>query len=464
MTGIVIGFTACKKGSSPVMPIAPVVACDRKITITVDNSTPPIGTNVTFTLVAGNLGPDATTGVSVSDILPAGYTFVSATPTTGSYAAGVWSGFGLVNGGNSTLTIIATVNAAGNHANTAAITGIENDPVAGNNSSTVSITPIAPKILMVSTLAGGSFGNKDGTGAAASFASPEGIAVDAAGNVYVADHSNDCIRKITPAGVVTTLAGSVTGLQDGSGVAAKFNAPSSVAVDAGGNVYVADAGNNRIRKITPAGMVSTIAGSGYVSAIYQPLGVGVDAAGNVYVADTYNNRILKLSSGGSSLLAGSATGGPGSAGYADGTGAAARFDTPNGVVVDAAGNVYVTDPGNHALRKITPAGVVTTIAGGVQGFANGTGPAAQFNNLCGPAIDAAGNIFIADIGTNSVRKITPAGVVTTVAGSQTHDHVDGPVGTASFSNPFAVAVDAAGNIYVSDKDNNAIRKIGFTLP
>jgi uncharacterized repeat protein (TIGR01451 family) len=459
ITAVAVGFAACKKAGTP----ATTIASDRKVTIAADNSTPPKGTNISLTITAGNSGPDASTNIVVSFVLPSGYTLVSATPTTGSYASGAWSGFGLANAASATLTITATVNATGNYAGTATIAGTENDPVAANNSSTVTITPTTPKVLMVSTLAGSDRGALDGTGAAAQFSTPRGLAMDAAGNIYVADASNGRIRKITPAGVVTTLAGSTDGYAEGTGAAAKFGYPTnSVAVDAAGNVYVADGGNNRVRKITPAGVVSTLAGDVSVFIFYQPLGVAVDATGTVYVADSYNNRICKVTPGGTvSTLAGSATGGTGSAGYADGTGTAAKFLTPNGVVVDASGNVYVTDAGNFVIRKISPAGVVTTLAGSVEGYADGAGSAAKFEHLSGPAIDAAGNIYIGDLGNNRIRKITPAGVVSTVAGSSSLGYADGPVATAQFANPFAVTVDAAGTLYVSDVDNNRIRRIGY---
>ena len=456
LTGIAIGFAACKKSA------ASKTDSDRKITITVDNNTPATGANVTFTLTAGNDGPAASTGIVVSNMLPAGYTFVSASATTGSYAAGAWSGFGLTSGGSATLTIIATVNPTGNYTNTATIAGIENDPVAGNNSSSVTTTPTAPKGLMVSTLAGSDAGYADGTGAAARFYNPRGLTVDAAGNVYIADYSNSRIRKVTSAGIVTTLAGSTDGFAEGTGAAAKFSSLNSLAVDAAGNVYAADAGNNRIRKITPAGIVTTLVGDASVTGFYQPLGVGVDAAGNVYVADANNNRIRKITPGGVvTTLAGSADGGVGSAGYVDGMGTSARFSTPNGVAIDASGNVYVTDAGNYLIRKITPAGLVSTLAGSVEGYADGTGSAAKFEHVSGPALDAAGNIYVGDVGSNRIRKITPAGVVSTVAGGPPQGYVDGPVATARFANPYAVAVDAAGNIYVSDMDNNRIRKIGY---
>ena len=211
--------------------------------------------------------------------------------------------------------------------------------------------------VMVSTLAGSDYGFADGTGAAAQFSNPSGVAVDASGMVYVADQANNRIRKITPAGVVSTLAGSSYGFANGTGTAAQFADPLSVAVDAAGMVYVADSGNNRIRKITPAGVVSTLAGSGY--------------------------------------------------GFANGTGTAAQFANPFGVAVDATGTVYVADMYNHRIRKITPAGVVSTLAGsGVDGFANGTGTAAQFAFPRGVAVDAAGTVYVADGNNNRIRKIT----------------------------------------------------------
>ena len=260
---------------------------------------------------------------------------------------------------------------------------------------------------------------------------------------------------------MTTLAGSTDGYADGMGAAAKFSGPNTLAVDAAGNVYVADGNNNRIRKITPAGMVSTLAGDGYTSTLYQPLGVAVDAAGTVYVADTYNSRICKVTSGVMTVLAGSATGGTGSAGFADGVGTAAKFNAPNGVVVDASGNVYVTDAQNYLIRKITSGGSVSTLAGSTQGYADGTGAVARFESLSGPCIDAAGNIYVADIGSDRIRKITPGGIVSTVAGGPTMGYADGPVATALFQFPYAIAVDAAGNLYVADVENNVIRKIGY---
>jgi len=226
---------------------------------------------------------------------------------------------------------------------------------------------------------------------------------------------------------ITTLAGSVgsTGSADGIGSAARFRQPNGVAVDSAGNVYVADTENHTIRKITPAGLVSTLAGTagsegsadgiGSAARFKYPAGVAVDSAGNIYVADTENNTIRKITSGGLvTTFAGSA----GTSGSANGSGAAARFSGPVDVTVDSAGNVYVADNYSHIIRKITSLGAVTTLAGSAErsGSAYGTGAAARFFNPNSVAVDSAGNVFVADSGNDIIRKIAISGLVTTVAG------------------------------------------------
>ena len=326
---------------------------------------------------------------------------------------------------------------------------------------------------VVTTLAGtaGLSGGADGTGAAASFSWPSGVAVDGAGNVFVADQYNNTIRKITTTGVVTTLAGTagLSGSADGTGAAARFNRPSGVAVDGAGNVLVADQYNDTIRKITPAGVVSTLAGTaglsgsadgtGAAASFSGPIGVAADAAGNVFVADTLNNTIRKITpTGVVTTLVGTA----GSYGSADGTGTAARFDEPSGVAVDGAGNVFVADAANNTIRKITPAGVTTTLAGiaGSHGSAGGTGIAASFYAPAGVAVDGAGNVLVADAGNQTIREVTATGVVTMLAGATgLAGSADGTGAAASFNKPQGVAVDGTGNVFVADTDNNTIRKI-----
>ena len=270
-------------------------------------------------------------------------------------------------------------------------------------------------------------GTADGTGAAARFVNPGGTALDAAGNVYVADTSAHTIRKITPSGVVTTLAGlgGEYGSADGAGAAARFWYPQGVVVDPAGNVWVADTYNHTIRKIAPAGLVTTVAGlavttggadgTGGTARFRSPMGLVCDAAGNLFVGDSANAAVRKVTPAGVvSTVAGLAN----VTGDADGYGPAARFTRPGGIALDAAGNLYVTDNNRHTVRRITPAGWVTTVAGtsGVAGSVNSTGTAARFNTPSGIAVDAEGNLYVADNGSHVLRKIATTGVVTTLAG------------------------------------------------
>ena len=336
-----------------------------------------------------------------------------------------------------------------------------------NNQSIRKITSAG----VVTTLAGlaGTLGSTDATGTAARFKFPQGVAVDTAGNVYVADTDNHTIRKITSAGVVTTLAGlaGTSGALDATGSAARFNRPQGVAVDATGNVYVGDNANFTLRKITSAGVVTTLAGvagnfgsadgTGTGARFAGPRGVAVDTTGNVYVADG-DYVIRKITSGG--VVTTWAGGYP--SGSADGTGATARFSSPYGVAVDPTGNVFVADSANHVIRKITPLAEVSTLAGLAEsrGTADGTGPAARFFNPQGVAVDAAGNIYVADSSNHTIRKVTPAGVVSTLAGlAGTSGSTNGAGTAARFNTPLGLALDAAGNLYVADTDNHTIRKI-----
>jgi streptogramin lyase len=251
----------------------------------------------------------------------------------------------------------------------------------------------------VSTVfAGSTMGFTNGTGAAAQFNQPYSITMDGAGNFYVGDRINHAIRKITAAGVVTTLAGNGSGgYANGTGGAAMFNEPLGVAADAAGNVYVADYINGALRKVTPAGVVTTLTG------VPNIFGVAVDASGNIYCAEYTTQQVSKYSSSGVySVIAGQA----GSIGQTDGTGTAARFNYPAGIIVDASGNLYVTEIFNHRIRKITPAGVVTTIAGNAQGYADGIGAAASFDLPIAVTPDFAnGHLYIADFNNNKIRKM-----------------------------------------------------------
>ena len=302
--------------------------------------------------------------------------------------------------------------------------------------------------------------------------SVSGVAADASGNVYVADVGNSMIRKIVVStGVVSTLAGYVPGFSDGQAVVARFNGPKGVAMNAAGVTFVADAGNHTIRQISSVGVVSTLAGTagtagtadatGAAARFNTPTGVALDAGGNMYVADAGNHTIRKITTGGVvTTLAGTA----GAAGTTNATGAAARFSGPTGVAVDAAGNVYVADAGNHTIRKITAAGVVTTLAGtaGTAGAANGPGTTATFSTPLGVAVNAAGTVYVADAGNHQVRKVTAGGVVSTLAGAAGGGYADGGATTAAFNTPTGVALDANGALYIADQNNHRIREISPT--
>ncbi len=274
-------------------------------------------------------------------------------------------------------------------------------------------------------IAGGTEGAGDGVGPAAQFSrSLYGVTANPDGNLYVVDADASTIRKITPAGVVSTLAGSpgVEGNADGVGPAARFRVPIFSATDSAGVLYIADQLNHTIRKVTTAGVVTTLAGlagsQGHVDGVgaaarfASPCGIAVDASGNVFVSDSSSYTIRKISPAGSvTTVAGTAY----VYGYSDGPGASALFSVPLALATDAAGNVYVSDTLNRTIRKITPAGMVSTLAGtaGMSGTVDATGAAARFEEPLGLAADAAGNVYVAD--SNNIRKITPAGAVTSVA-------------------------------------------------
>ena len=338
---------------------------------------------------------------------------------------------------------------------------------------------------VVTSLAGSgaaSFG--DGSGTSASFLLPSGLAINVNGNsgngvfvplgtIYVADSRNNRIRTVTPGGIVSSLAGSgVQGFADGTGVAAMFSVPSDVAIDSSGNIFVADSNNHCLRKVTPIGVVTTLAGDGVArfvegtgtgASFHFPFSVAVDSSDAVYVADQDNNRIRKVAPGGAvTTLAGS-----GAQGYADGIGLGAVFNGPWGVATDASNNVYVSDTFNGCIRRVTPSGLVSTLAGnpavanatGLPVLADGAGTNARFGLVAGLIVDTGGNIYVADAYFESIRKVSPSGVVTTYAGNGEGTYLDGTGTGASFALPLDVAFDFSGNLFVADAQNNRIRKI-----
>jgi len=304
-----------------------------------------------------------------------------------------------------------------------------------------------------------------------SFFMPWAVAVNSSGIVYVADTRRNVIREITRSGETKIIAGKLyeltntAGFTDGPATLALFNSPAGIAVDNLGNVYVGDYGNHLIRKITPNGFVTTIAGSAGVTgstngpattALFNsPYGVAVGSSGNVYVTDINNRLIRKISGGIVSVLSGS-----GKKGDANGKGIDASFGAPSGVAVDSVGNVYVADTSNNMIRKITRRGVVIAFAGsGKKGSKNGIGMAASFNSPYGIAVDSSGNVYVADTGNNLIREITSWGLVSTLAGSGSIGSKNGTGSTASFNRPRGIAVDSSGTVYVADTWNNLIRKI-----
>jgi sugar lactone lactonase YvrE len=337
------------------------------------------------------------------------------------------------------------------------------------------------------TLAGmASLGNADGTNSAARFNFPSGTAVDNATNVYVTDTANHTIRKLTPAGtnwVVTTIAGlsGVAGSDDGLGSVARFHGPVGITIDAAGNLYVTDASNQTIRRLTPSGtnwIVTTIAGSagGYghadgandTASFFYPQSLTVAATGELFVTDTYNHTIRKITPVGTNWVVTTPIGQVGNSGSFDGTNTTTTFNQPRSVAMDKNGVLFVADASNNTIRKITPVGtnwVASTIAGkvGIAAGTDGTGTNATLYLPSGIAVDTNGNVFVGDTENHMIRKLTPSGtnyVVTTPVGKTRIDgSTDGTNSAARFFYPIGVCLDKNGNLYVADDNNNEIRKV-----
>ncbi|MBI3650659.1 MAG: SMP-30/gluconolactonase/LRE family protein [Acidobacteria bacterium] len=314
----------------------------------------------------------------------------------------------------------------------------------------------------VTVFAGAGFpGVQDGVRFEAAFSDPFGIAVDSQGYVIVTDAgASNRLRRITPQGMVETLAGSVEGFADGAATEAKFNTPSGLAIDADDNLIIADTSNNRIRKLDKTGQVTTLAGSGErglkdgaanTATFDAPVGVALDQQGNVYVADTYNDCIRKIARDGQvTTLAGK-----GVAGYQDGQATEALFDTPCGIAVDQQGNVYVADTGNNAIRKITLQGEVTTYA---KNDDDEQSREARLNQPIGLAFTHDGFLLVTNHHNGRVQVITPEGEVKFFAGS-TAGFADGAGAAACLNGAAGIAMDQAGNLYVADANNYLIRKV-----
>ena len=310
------------------------------------------------------------------------------------------------------------------------------------------------------------FGGDGSAGSKALLGFPTGVAVDSSGNVYIADSLNLRIRKLASGGNISTVAGngnySYSG-DSGQATSAQLNTPQAVAVDSSGNLYIADAANNVVRKVTAGGVISTIAGNGTAGSagdgsaatgaqLNHPQGIAVDANGGIYISDTQNARVRKISNGAINTVAGSGTAGFGGDG---GAATSAQLNIPAGLAVDGAGNLYIADFSNNRVRKVTSGGIITTLAGnGLAGYSGDGGAAAnaQLTTPAGVATDSSGNVYIADRGNNAVRVVNSSGIISTAAGNGLAGYSGdgGPAVSAMVGNPTGLAVDASGNLYISD--------------
>lgn len=334
----------------------------------------------------------------------------------------------------------------------------------------------AQNIVNVAGTGSGGFSGDGAAATAAQLNTPGGIALDIAGNLYIADGGNNRVRKVTPAGVISTIAGKGTAGFSGDGsaaTAAELKRPTHVAVDASGNVYITDADNARIRKVSASGTISTYAGNGSLGfagdggpatdgKLYQPAAITLDAAGNLYIADGFNQRIRKVTAAG---VLGTVAG-KGTYGFSGDGGAAllAEFNGTQGVAIDATGNIFVGDKTNNRIRKVNTSGTISTYAGKDTAGYSGDGGAATVAKLKTPTsvrTGKSGEIYFVDFGNNLIRKVDAAGIISTIAGTgavgTTGD--DGPATAATFTWPTDIALDTAGNLYIADQGNHRIRKI-----
>jgi sugar lactone lactonase YvrE len=416
--------------------------------------------------VQTTLGGSASLVAEASGTAPLSYSW-QRLPVGGDAWIGIVDNGAYSGTGRATLTVASVGSSA---------SGDQFRCVISNAAGSVTTAPmavVAGAPAVTTTVAGfnDAAGHADGVGPYAQFSGPAGVVSDASGNLYLADCYNNTIRKVSSSGAVSTVAGipGVVGWTDGAAPSATFNSPYHVAVDSSGTLYVADLGNDIIRKISSSGIVSTLAGSplaagsadgtGSAARFRSPHGVLLDLQGNLIVSDTGNHTIRKVTPAGVvTTIAGSA----GVAGSNDGIGSAARFNGPRGIAIDAAGNLYVADSGNKAVRKITPAGAVTTIAGSSasSGSQTGSGSLVSMVFPTSVAVDSTGDIYIADCYANCVLVSTPSGVVSCVAGLPESVGTSNGAGSgARFYEPWGIALDSAGNAYVTDSANNTVRKI-----
>ncbi|HXS98379.1 MAG TPA: SBBP repeat-containing protein [Candidatus Limnocylindrales bacterium] len=419
-------------------------------------------TALSFSVNAGAAAPPSQTVVITSP--GATLTFTATATTT---RGGGWLSVSPASGNvNATLTI--SVNPAGLDPGSYTGTISIQPSGAGNPAQTVPVqlTVNAPASQAIITTVAGN-GNVpysgDGGAATGTALAANAIALDSSGNLYVADIVSSRVLKVSASGTVTTLAGNgaTTFSGDGGpGTKAALFSPSGVAADSSGNVYIADSSNNRVRKVDAGGTINTVAGSatpGFSgdggpatnAALFSPIAVAVDNNGNLYIADSGNGRVRKVNAAGTiSTIASS-------------------LILPGGLAVDSGGNVYVAEIGLNRIRKITAAGAISTVAGNsTKGF-SGDGGAATSAALnlssahAGLAVDSSGNLYIADTGNQRIRKVTPDGIISTVAGNGVAGFSgdNGPATNAGLNNPTDVALDSGGNLFIADTTNNRVRKV-----
>jgi sugar lactone lactonase YvrE len=446
--------------------LSPAQASDNGSTwrVIVSNAAGAItSSRATLTVTAGAASAPVITTQPASQSVTPGNSATFSVVVTGSPAPTFqWQRDGIdIPGATASSHVLTPAQAADNGSLWRVIATNSAGTVTSNNATLTVLPPPPANTTVVTVLAGVLKQPGTADGAPGRFMLTVGMGIDAGGNIYAADIPSHTLRRISPAGHVTTLAGSATdpaGNTDGEGSLARLGAPAGIALDAGGNIYVSDILNHNIRKVTPSGTVTTVAGStsgheddtvddGISTARFKnPWGIAVDSSGNLYVADTGNNVIRKVTPAG---LVTTLAGTTGVAGSIDGTGSQARFSSPTSLVVGADGNLYVLDRGSHTVRKVTPAGEVTTLAGhaGESGRIDGTGEAARFNGPNGLSVDGAGNLYVADTGNSLIRKITMAGVVSTIAGNAGSTSVTTGAG-GSLNQPLGIVV-SGGDLFTA---------------
>jgi sugar lactone lactonase YvrE len=338
-------------------------------------------------------------------------------------------------------------------------------------------TPEPPKPFSINTIAGSTEGDFDAVGTSAKISNAEHFVKDNQGNIYFLDYSNYKIKKLKPSGAVSTFAGSVYGDIDGTGTEAKFSYPTGIAIDKSGNIFFSDPNSYKVKKITPQGVVSTFAGDGtqgdldVVAAVGSTAktakfwgieGVAVDNVGNVYVCDSRNHKIKKITANGDSVttFAGSKSG------FLDATGTNAKFNEPTSIAIDKEDNLYVSDKRNPKIRKITPQGIVSTFAGSETGDLDGIGTSAKLNYPNNFTFNSQGELLFLDhtyspVVIYKIKKVKPNGEVTTLFTATNQGDVDGTIEVAKIKSIETIITDAENNIIFSDADSKKIKKITF---